>query len=98
MSLTLKTTATVPLEDLGTVRFVCRRGAVPCGGVAEFPIARLSNPGVAAPVCPCCNRPFDAPKIGALMNAPPFLALSHAITHLAGQQDFGVEFVVPVPE
>ena len=80
----------VPLDELQTIRFICKRQG--CGGVVEFPTARLTGP--VGLTCPSCNQPFPVSQIGSIGG---LRALGMAITNLTGNNDFEVEFVVPDP-
>lgn len=90
----MKTTITIPVDELQTIRLVCKRAN--CGGVAEIPTSRLA--GLVGQVeCPSCHLAFVVKQIGG-DGIGGLKALGVSLDNLIGTQDYEVEFVVPAAE
>lgn len=87
----METNVKIPLDELTTVRLVCKRKS--CGGVVEMPTSRLQAL-IGPPLCPSCQQPFVVKQVGSVGGLQ---ALGMSLQNLIGGLDFSVEFVVPMP-
>ena len=85
-------TIKIPLSELRIIRFVCLRKG--CSGVAEMHLDRLLG-FTGSLVCPCCGKEHMVKQVGAVGGLMAF-AMSHG--NLTNNQEFSVEFVVPMPD
>jgi hypothetical protein len=76
----------IPLEDLKTVRVICRNAV--CGAIVEVPVTKLEAMFKAGE-CPVCRRQFIA--TGATGN---LVDLGKVLDGLAENKALGIEFVI----